>query len=52
MCTDDESILGFFVGVRKEEREAREGRVGDRRGLCGWDCVGDWDGDAEGAGWW
>lgn len=51
MHTDFESILAFSLGVREEEGESREGRVGDCRGLCRWDRFGDWDGSGEGAGW-
>ncbi len=25
--------------------------MGDSRGLLRWDCMGDWDGNEEGAGW-
>ena len=42
-----ESVLAFFVEVRKEKSEAGEGRVGDHCGLCHWGRMGRWHGEEE-----
>lgn len=52
MHADGEPVLAFALGVREEDGEGREGRVGDYGGLCRWGRVGGWDGAGEGAGWW
>ena len=52
MYTDLESILALSVEVREKENKAREGRVGNRRGLCPWDRSCDWDGSDDRVGWW
>ena len=52
MSTDLESILALSVEVREKESKAREGRMGDRPGLCPWDRSGDWDGSDDGVRWW
>lgn len=51
MYTDVESILALSVEVREKECETREGRVGNRRGLCPWNRNCHWDGSDNGVGW-
>ena len=52
MYTHLESILALSMEVREKESMAREGRVGDRRGLCPWNRSCGWDGSGDGVGWW